>query len=145
MKLFAALGCLFLLGAVPPTAPRGHPPGFYDIKPQPGPFVIFFEPGEAVVSDGARPILDNALKYWPAPERGRFVLCYDAAAEGKDGQVLEADRKKSVRDALIGRGAVQVLDSEWDCFHRKEPLPSDRARMAIIGVLETTETSSQPD
>ena len=123
MRSIAALSWLILLGAAsPPRAPTGHPPDFY-ARPDPGPFVIFFDAEETAVSESAGEILDTAIKLWPSPDQGRFVLCYNPAEEGGRGQATEAIRK-----------AIQVLASDWDCYHRTKPLPSTRARMAIIGV-----------
>lgn len=134
MRSIAALSWLILLGAAsPPRAPTGHPPDFY-ARPDPGPFVIFFDAEETAVSESAGEILDTAIKLWPSPDQGRFVLCYNPAEEGGRGQATEAIRKDRVRKELMNRGAIQVLASDWDCYHRTKPLPSTRARMAIIGV-----------
>jgi hypothetical protein len=129
----------------PPPPPRGHPPGFFKAEPrfEPGPFVVFFDAGEKEVSQGAEIVLDNAVKYWPEPHRPRFVLCYDPAEEGEAGAGLEEARKATIVAELTRRGAVQVLDSVWDCYHSERPLPDSRARMAMLGVLAMPESAEQ--
>ena len=152
MKLSAVLSLAVAVAAVPagaqekpPGPPRGHPPGFYSFEPrfEPGPYVIFFDAGDTSISEGADEILDNAVTHWPDPNMPRFVLCYDPAIEGEAGAKLEDARKATVTAQLEERGAVQVLDSLWDCYHRDEPLRDKRAHMAMLGVLAISQTGDQ--
>ena len=131
----------------PPEPPRGHPPGFFSVEPrfEPGPFVIFFDADEAQVSKGADEILDNAFVHWPEAQKPRFVLCYDPAEEGEAGKALEDERRATVAAELEKRGAVQVLNSVWDCYHRDTPLRDSRARMAMLGVLDMPESGDRTD
>ena len=154
MKTATLLPFAAMLAAAPafaqdtlPEPPRGHPPGFFKTQPrfEPGPYVVFFDAGDPEVSEGAEIILDNAVKYWPDPHRPRFVLCYDPAEEGEAGVVLEEARKATIVAELSRRGAVQVLDSVWDCYHSEQPLHDNRARMAMLGVLTMPKLPEQPD
>ena len=154
MKHAETLSILAVVAAMPigaqemsPEPPRGHPQGFFSSKPrfEPGPYVIFFDAGDASVSEGADRILDNAVKHWPEPHKPRFVLCYDPSEEGVAGRELEEARKATVVDELEKRGAVQVLNSVWDCYHRDEPSRDRRARMAMVGVLSMPEPALLSD
>lgn len=154
MRGAALLPLAALLAAAPtfaqdtaPEPPRGHPPSFFKFQPrfEPGPYVVFFDAGDTEVSEGAEIVLDNAVTHWPEPHRPRFVLCYDPAEEGEAGAQLEEARKGSIVAELTRRGAVQVLDSVWDCYHSERPLHDSRARMAMLGVLEMPESAEQID
>ncbi|GAB5349871.1 hypothetical protein [Alteriqipengyuania sp. 357] len=141
------VAALFAVGPIhaqdlPREAPRGHPPGFFagPDRFEPGPFVIFFDPGETEVSSGADPILDNAFGYWPETTRPRFVLCYDPAGEGEAGATLEQARMAEVRAQLLKRGALQVLYSTWDCYAGHRSFDHDLARIAMVGVLDPVDS-----
>lgn len=109
MRFGLALLPLLLVAAAPQRMPVVPPPPIGDCF-APGPFIVFFDRNEAVLSGGARAVLDNFVRA-QADACGGFRFTITGHADRGEHSGIDRRRAAAVR-ALIGkRGLARLVAS----------------------------------